>query len=386
MSINKNLINTSLINAGAAEEIIQVNASVSEFLNITSVIEDVNLALILDTLIINESISLESILKILDSFGIFNTYSSLQKGTSSLVELLALTTTLRFIFKAEVLEDHFISNTSSFDRKVLVKVKNLFKAIDQTSEISFLKESLSEIISILEKVDAGLLKEILETVFISSTDQQRVSFINTLLQVFVLEEETTSSSIFLSPITSSFLMETSEDTKTLFNALIKDDLILFIKNIEEEEFISYLLSPETFSVSTYDNYNFTNSCKFKGSYLFSNNKGLYKYGGVLDDGIFIESRLQTSALSFGSSNLKQVPYFYMGLSNSNKLVLKVSVDGKASAYYQLNKKSEGLNTQKIKIGKGLIGRYFQFEIITVDNTDFSLESLEFTPLKLKRRI
>ena len=42
-------------------------------------------------------------------------------------------------------------------------------------------------------------------------------------------------------------------------------------------------------------------------------------------------------------------------------------------------------TQKVDIGKGLIGRYFQFELIT-QASEFNLEAIEFMPLEIRRKL
>ncbi len=63
----------------------------------------------------------------------------------------------------------------------------------------------------------------------------------------------------------------------------------------------------------------------------------------------------------------------------------IGVDGRKEAVYKLNKRTDNLQTQKFPLSKGLIGRYFQFELVTNANT-FNLESIEFYPLIIKRKL
>ena len=91
-------------------------------------------------------------------------------------------------------------------------------------------------------------------------------------------------------------------------------------------------------------------------------------------------------MAFGTSSLKQVPEALLGVNNTGKVVLVISVDGSHTAYYQLNPASQNLETQQIKIGKGLYGRYWQFELVTVDNSTFDLDTFEFFPVSFGRKI
>jgi hypothetical protein len=195
---------------------------------------------------------------------------------------------------------------------------------------------------------------------------------NLLIKIGIISDNLELNSSFTS---IEHILETLEDG---FVISIPGSLI-------PDTYLAYLLNAETNSVSKYTNYNFTSCTKFGSKYLFGNSTGLYEYGGTSDDGEKITAHLKTVAYNFGTSNLKQVPDIYLGGTNSDKMIVKVSVDNKASVYYRLNRKIDNLSTQRIQLGKGLIGRYFQFELIT-DSIDLDLEALEFYPIVLKRKI
>jgi hypothetical protein len=40
----------------------------------------------------------------------------------------------------------------------------------------------------------------------------------------------------------------------------------------------------------------------------------------------------------------------------------------------------------VKIGKGLRSRYWQFELVNIDGADFDLDTIEFHPVLLTRRV
>ena len=281
-------------------------------------------------------------------------------------------------------------STSETPSLVLTKISTIREellVLDSTSSITVFINVISEITEILDTLLHGINKNVAEIVSMSETIADLSSFINTILSEILVSESNDDTSSIVLLLSESFTSSETISSTSIFNNILDEDIVIIIGDLDGgEEYVSYLLSPETFSVSTYSNYNFNHATKYLDNYLFINNSGLYKYGGTLDVSSYINAKIKTAALSFGTSNLKQLPNFYMGLSNSNEMVLKVSVDGSSTSYYKLTKQSENLQTQKIAIGKGLIGRYFQFEIITQENTEFELDNLEFYPLTLKRKI
>ena len=152
---------------------------------------------------------------------------------------------------------------------------------------------------------------------------------------------------------------------------------------EELNVSSWTMNPENYAVSTY-NLGFTESSIFGNDYLLADDSGLYLLGGDTDNGSAIVSTITTASLDFGAETLKQVPSVLLG-TNGTDVVLKVSIDGKNTVFYELSGQTSTLDTKHIKIGKGLIGNNWQFSLITKDNSDLDLDSFEFYPIVLKRK-
>jgi hypothetical protein len=168
---------------------------------------------------------------------------------------------------------------------------------------------------------------------------------------------------------------------------ITEAVRLFVSRGNDLGYEAFVMNPENYALSRYDNFNFKDSCRFKDDYLFSNEEGIFRLEGVYDYPTkYITSKIKTASLDFGTSNKKQVPKMYIGTTNSGSIILKVSVDGRNSTYYQLNLATENLDTQLIDIGKGLIGRYFQFELSTKGNSAFDVDELELFPILLGRKV
>ena len=253
-----------------------------------------------------------------------------------------------------------------------------------TTRISAVNTIL-DIILALDSVDNGYHINLVENITLSNTLDYLVKLLNSVLETIVSSDDTSNiNNIKL--FTSSIIdINSGISSTSILSSLVNEQLLIRLGGSLNSSYIAYLLSPETNSVSNYNNYNFVGCTKFNDKYLFVNNTGLYEYGGYTDNGNKIVSEIQTVAFNFNSSNLKQVPSIYLGVSNTSTFVLKVRVDGKGEVLYKLNRHTTDLQTQKVDIGKGLIGRYFQFEVVT-DASEFNLESIDFYPIEIKRKI
>jgi hypothetical protein len=246
--------------------------------------------------------------------------------------------------------------------------------------------SLLDTLLILDKSGYALLSSISENLEFSLVMSSLRLAISNITDNLLLDSQAIAGSLFLVPVTDSLNLESLEDISSILQELLSEELLLLLPQVDNSaKYLTYAFSPETASVSTYDNYNFEGACVFNGKYLFFNKNGIFEYGGNFDDGVPIQSEISTSALMYSTSNLKNVPSVYLGVVNSDVVILKVRTDGKGEFTYKLNKHTSNLHTQKINIGKGVIGRYFQFDLIT-SSEEFNLNSIEFLPLVLKRKI
>ncbi len=118
----------------------------------------------------------------------------------------------------------------------------------------------------------------------------------------------------------------------------------------------------------------------------ASNQGLYLFGGTLDETSYIKTKIKTASLDFDTSSMKQITSVILGATNSGKVVLKVSIDGDQTVYYELRPSSRNLENQRLKIGKGLYGRYWQFELITKENSTLDLDTFEVLPIIFKRKV
>ena len=207
-----------------------------------------------------------------------------------------------------------------------------------------------------------------------------------LVDALSLADVTTNSVKLVALSTDDLQLLDSLSTASDFYNTIEDNLV-FILTMDDGSTIyqGITMNPETYSITEYDNYAFNSTTNFNGTYLLAGTAGLYSMGGITDAGSYITAKIKTASLDFGSSSIKQCPKVYLGINSDASLILRVSVDGKYTASYQLDIDSDDLSTQIFDIGKGLKGRYWQFELQTKENSTLDLDEIELFPIQWGRK-
>jgi hypothetical protein len=204
----------------------------------------------------------------------------------------------------------------------------------------------------------------------------------------ILLSDTFGSNILTVVLSDKFTLGSQVNNLAILKEIITDkmELLGFISFDNNDEFIAYALNTQTSGVSEYTNFNF-NSIDYPYA---ANSTGIYKLGDSdTFDGVNIDVSIKTGLMDFGTSLKKQVPYAYLGVTSTGKIVLKAitNIMGiKKEIWYQVDSFNTALDTTRIEMGKGVKAKYWQFEIVNIDGGDFELESMEVLPLVLKRRI
>ena len=247
-------------------------------------------------------------------------------------------------------------------------------------EIAIASVALSEV---LKNVELGDLSEIID---ISMVDEVLTSFNISQIEDFTLSLLSSPTISFFSIIEEGVEIDDTQNLAIVLNMLNEESVVFSTTFIDPTEIEAFVFNPENTAMSTYTNFDFTSAVEFGQYYLFANNTGLYRHSGTTDNSSFITSIIKTATMDFDISNKKQMPQIYLGVNNDSKLIMRASIDGRNTAYYQLNLESHNLDTQMIKLGKGLVGRYWQFEIQTKENEGLDIDTLEFYPITFGRKI
>src|SRR5574337_538832 len=167
----------------------------------------------------------------------------------------------------------------------------------------------------------------------------------------------------------------------------------------DDYYVGWVLNPEGMptkngpapAVSQYQNYPFNSLARLNGGYYAAGAEGLYELTGSDDAGTPIVGYLKSGKLDFGSSMQKRLDSAYFAVATDGTVRLKVITheDGaNVETWYQVTSRDEGAVAENIrlKIGKGLKSRYWQFELVIEDAANFELEEFMLVPLNLTRRL
>lgn len=139
----------------------------------------------------------------------------------------------------------------------------------------------------------------------------------------------------------------------------------------------------------YHNYPFNSFATMGDKHYGLKDDGLYLLQGDTDDGEAIEAHIKTGLLDFGTQHLKNVVRAYLGYHADGGLTLHVTdTDGgdKREVVYELDQTHDAYKEARLKLGKGVRARYWQFELRNADGADFRLDALDVLPVVLKRRV
>lgn len=148
---------------------------------------------------------------------------------------------------------------------------------------------------------------------------------------------------------------------------------------------TWVVNAETGASSRYEQYEFNAFARVGNEVFATGRDGVYRLGGDTDAGEAIRAMVSFGKTAFDSPQLKRVPYAYLGVSSDGRMYMKVIVAARTYVYRTRGYSPE-LSQQRVDIGRGLTATYWEFEVYNADGADFTLDTVEFVPVSLERRI
>lgn len=146
------------------------------------------------------------------------------------------------------------------------------------------------------------------------------------------------------------------------------------------ELVAYAMNIANGAMTRYTNFPFQHIVRFKGhSYGFDATGG-YLLEGDTDDGDAIEAYIHLPDFDFGVTNLKSVPYVYIG-SRSEQLIVSATVDEQKTVSAATS--MAGRN-KRAKFPRGVEGVYWGHKVANVNGGALDIDGIEILP-EVKRR-
>lgn len=156
------------------------------------------------------------------------------------------------------------------------------------------------------------------------------------------------------------------------------------------DFTVWAVNSVTGAVTEYTNFQFNSFAEMYPHYLGASSTGLYELDGDDDAGTNIIPRIRSGYQQFGANieggsraQLVSLDAAYLAMRGEGDYVLKVRLA--SGEEYCYSACVDSMRTARVSLGRGMRARYIAFEL-EGEGDDFDLESLEFLPLSLDRRV
>jgi hypothetical protein len=184
---------------------------------------------------------------------------------------------------------------------------------------------------------------------------------------------------------------TQLDAQYFKNLLDRVEVLAFIKTPAELAQGWVMNTEGSMPISEYNNYTFNSLAYSPDEMLGCTDEGLYVLDADDDAGTNIDAQLTSLMLDFETSKLKRMSTAYIGYTSSGQLLLKVRSEEQgvyAERWYEARETAAQAapSQNRMKIGKGLRSRYWTFELVNVDGSDFEIDKVELYPVVLERRV
>ena len=131
------------------------------------------------------------------------------------------------------------------------------------------------------------------------------------------------------------------------------------------------------TISTYSSYPFNSITYFNGKYLGATDTKIYTLSGDLDNATAISSTIKTGPMDFGEKFTKYIRDVWLTYRSDGNLELVFSVDEDTTTEVERDTTLTGddIREEKLKVPRGLKGRYWTIELKNLLGADFDIDKL-----------
>lgn len=142
------------------------------------------------------------------------------------------------------------------------------------------------------------------------------------------------------------------------------------------------------AISTYSNYNFNSIANFNGVMLGATATGIHVLSGTDDNDTDIDANLKTGSTDFGEAFIKYLREIWLTYRCTGAFKFTIGVDEDATPDFTKNTTitSSAIEEERIKVARGLHGRYFTIKIENVTGADFDIDKLSMLVESIRRKI
>lgn len=308
--------------------------------------------------------------------------------TSAIVETLILSATIKLAFEAIVSENLTITADAILDKGLFITIRDVCNFIDSPISTAKIWATMSIVFELMDTQGYSFGGALTETLSLIASEDAQVGYRASALETMSLVGSTSASVGIIAVASDNASFTDSVDNIGLLQALIQDELEFRISFFDgREEYSGWVVNAHNFAVTEYLNYKFNSFAKIGGTYFAAGPEGLYELHSADDDGgVDIDAVLRTGKLNVGNGHQSRVEHAYLGVQSDGQVLLKTITGDEKERWYRSNTPKAGLDNLRIKLGRGVKSAYWQFEVANIAGQDLEVESMQFFPVILSRRV
>lgn len=311
--------------------------------------------------------------------------------SKTLTETLSLSDALTFIAKLLASEGLTLTDgpTGSVTRVLLLaEALAISTGVSPTLELS---KVLLEEMAFEEAVSAARNMTVKETMQLGDALTAAIEATLTARETLDLAAEIRAAFVM---IASDSLEIGASLASTLEVVLRARDGIIFIGSLplQDGDYQAWVMNADTTGTSSYTNFPMESLFTYKGVPYGLTSTGLYRLEGEDDDGTNIDAVVATGDLDLGTMIEKNATHAYLYLTQNGEVVLRTITSRQGTrteTYYQVldrtTESDDDVSYRKVKLGMGVKGTWWRFELASVDGASFDLDGAEVRYVALTRR-
>lgn len=147
----------------------------------------------------------------------------------------------------------------------------------------------------------------------------------------------------------------------------------------EQARVAYAMNVQTAETTKFTNYDFIEIIRIGLDKYGVKPTGLYKIGGITDNGTAISASFTTHETRYDTNLLKRVPQVYIDAESIT--TVQPIIDGKYGYIHDA-----GFGGHKTKLGRGYIGKWWQWKISNKNGASMRVGAIEAVVENMSRRI
>lgn len=148
-----------------------------------------------------------------------------------------------------------------------------------------------------------------------------------------------------------------------------------------------VMNAQNETLTTYSSFDYESFARVHGRMVAASSAGLFELVGDTDAGQPIAAQVAFGTTDFGSTFMKGLDRLYIGYRASTGLVVRILTEGTHWNLYEMPATSANdLASQRVKTGRGLAARYWQFALANVGGADFEIDTVDVKSTQLARRV